>query len=1263
MVRKHGNRICTHALDPVLSLPNLIGMQLNSYKKFLQMEEAPVDRKNVGLQGLFLSIFPIKSYDEGIELEFLSYSCAQPQHDVYTCLDRGCTYQTMLKGIFRIKSADGIKEEEVGLGMIPLMTSRGSFVINGSERVVVSQLHRSPGVFFEKEKLSNKQEVFCFKIIPVRGNWITAELDSSGLIYVHVGKRRKKRKILATTFMRALGLETTEEILSQFFEIKVVKLNKEQDVDDLIGRILAKDLVVDGELFCKSGDRLTVVLLLRALELKIKDICIVIDGDEDHPVIKMLDRDPITSYDSALKDCFRKMYPNEPATISNARAGFIRAFFDPKRYTLGDIGRYKMNKKLGKDLSAAVIETKTLLSRDDFVDSLKYLIGLYMGDANCKLDHIDSLTNRRIRTVGELVYTHALMGALKMEKLASDRMNMLDTTNMSITPSKLLSVKVLTGAIKDFFSRSQLSQYMDQANVLAETTHVRRLSTLGPGGLTRERAGFEVRDVHASHYGRICPVETPEGSGIGLIISLAVYAKINKFGFIDTPYQVVQSGHIMNEVVYLSADEEEGLYIAQRDKYLDIDSEGNILSSKCLVRHNGGVLSVSPDQVTHIDVMAGQMLSVAASCIPFLEHDDTNRTLMGANMQRQAVPLLIPEVPIVGTGMEEAIVKTSGAVVIAEESGIVKYVDGHQIILANTHAQETCYKLRKFCRSNNGTSINHEPIVNVGDKVVKGDILSNSSDIYKGELALGKNICVAFMPWFGYNFEDAIIVSEKLLKTDAYTSLHIEECEVMARETKLGKEEITPDIPGVSEAVLKTLDDEGIIKIGTYVKAGDLLVGKVTPKTESDVVSEERLLRVIFGEKAVDVKVSSLLVPVGIEGVVVDVKVFCRKDKVDVGEDIVLESAQVKDVQTLYKQELVKLKHKTGDLLRALLFNEEAPEMLALRTTGKTVIDKGVPFTDSHISAVMSVSFHDLLDLEIPLYIRLKELLREYAIGKEDLDSKYKQHLLSIRKGDYHLNNGVLKQVKVYIACKKPLEVGDKMAGRHGNKGVVSYIASEQDMPFMKDGQTVDMIINTLGVPPRMNIGQIAEAHLGWLGALRGETFLCPTFQGIKESVFWELFDKEKLSNDGKVELFNGHTGAQFESPVLVGILYMLKLAHLVSDKMHARSVGPYSFITRQPLGGRARDGGQRFGEMEVWAAQSYGAAKFLQEMLTVKSDDIEGRNKAYQNIVKGVNVLECGIPESWCVVMREMQGLCLDVKAEYEDVAETDILYPKVSN
>lgn len=1247
MLRRRPERLSFIQKEEIIDLPNLIEVQIKSYNQFLQADKFPEERITEGLQEVFNEIFPLKSYDEKTVIEFLSYNLGVPKYTPEECIRRGITYNVTLKVRFRLTDETGIKEEEVYMGTIPVMTEKGTFIINGAERVVVSQLHRSPGINFEQERHQKGNILYSFRIIPYRGSWLEASFDTNDLIHVYIDRKKRRRKVLATTFIRALGYSTDADIIEEFFTTTVYKVKSEKDFVKLVGKILADDVVdaASGLVYGKAGEKLSTAMLKRMTDMGVDTLKVAEGADENHPIIKMLAKDPTDSYESALKDFYRKLRPGEPATLSNARSVIMRLFFDPKRYNLGKVGRYKLNRKLGLDITDEELEIVTL-KKEDVIGALKYLIRLKTGNEDAYVDDIDHLGNRRVRSVGELIQNQCRVGLARMEKIIKERMNLFDFSSDTLTPGKIVSAKGLAGVLKDFFGRSQLSQFMDQTNPVAELTHKRRLSSLGPGGLNRERAGFEVRDVHPSHYGRICPIETPEGPNIGLITSLSAFAKINEFGFIETPYRIVRDGVVTDEIEYMTADVEEQYVIAQASAELD---EFKMFKQPLVwARFRDDSMQIDASRITHMDVSPKQLVSIVTGLIPFLEHDDANRALMGSNMQRQAVPLLITESPVVGTGLEARAARDSGAVVIAEEDGVVEYVDGLRIVIApkSNPMQKKTYELKKFMRSNAGTCINQRPLCEIGDVIRAGDVIADGPATDKGEIALGKNVLVAFMPWCGYNYEDAIIISEKLLREDYYTSIYIEEFELTARDTKLGKEEITRDIPNVSEEALANLGEDGIIRIGAEVKPGDILVGKITPKSETELAPEERLLRAIFGEKAADVKDASLTVPPGTEGVVMDVKVFSRRDRLSKTDDeLVEEATQVKDIQKEYKQKVSHIRLERHEKLGALLLNEKAPSSIIHRRTAEEIVASGVVFTEEIVDRLEKENPIDLIMENNEIYNLLRTILRDFEISMEKVEMQHKTEIEQMRKGDTDLDPGVIRQVKVYIASKRKLQVGDKMAGRHGNKGVVSKIVPIADMPYLPNGEAVEVILNPLGVPSRMNMGQLLETHLGFAAKKAGIWTKSPVFEGFPEGRIWEMMREQKLPDDGKSYLYDGRTGERFDGRVVVGYIYILKLSHLVADKIHARSIGPYSLVTQQPLGGKAQMGGQRFGEMEVWALEAYGAAHVLQEILTVKSDDVQGRTRIYESIVKGDNLLHPGTPESFNVLIKEMQGLGLDVR------------------
>jgi len=1231
-----------------VEMPDLIEIQKKSYEDFLQPQKHPSERLHQGLEAIFNEVFPIASYDGNCILEYVGYSLGVPKYDDIECQRRGLTYSVSLRVTFRLIQNDVVREESVYMGTIPIMTKRGTFIVNGAERVVVSQLHRSPGVCFETKTDPKSEGLFSFRIIPYRGSWLEAEFDSNDLIYVYVDRRRRRRKVLATTFMKALGYANNAEIMELFFQSVKVTLTARSG-EKLIGKFLSKDAVgeEDGIVYAKSGEEVTDELLERLSTAGVKEVHIAEGAAAEHPILLMLARDEADTCEDALKDMYKKLRPGDPATIPNARAMMKRMFFDPKRYNLGKVGRHKLNQKLGMNGGENDGKGNSLILRKrDLVEAVRYLINLQMNGVG-SVDDIDHLGNRRTRSVGELLENQCRIGLARMEKIIKERMNLFDLSSEGITPHKLINPKSLSGVIRDFFGRSQLSQFMDQTNPVAELTHKRRLSALGPGGLSRERAGFQVRDVHPSHYGRICPIETPEGPNIGLIASLSTYAKINDLGFIVTPYFKVAKGRVTNQIEYLTADEEEKYVIAQAN--VNLDKRGRFLDAKVSARSRGEFTNVAPSEVDYVDVSPRQLVSVVSGLIPFLEHDDANRALMGSNMQRQAVPLLQTEAPLVATGLEGKAATDSGAMVIAEEDGTVTYVDAERIEVrpAKSKRDAKVYPLKKYMRSNASTCINQRPLVRPGDHVKKGHVLADGPATCGGELSLGRNVLVAFMPWEGYNFEDAIVVSDRSVKEDLYASVHVEEFEIGARDTKLGCEEITSDIPNVGEEALRNLGEDGVIRVGAEVRAGDILVGKITPKSETELTPEERLLRAIFGEKAADVRDSSLIVPAGTEGIVMDAKMFSRKDKVYATEEEKAEERErIAELTAEYNEKLDKLNRDFNEKLSALLLGEKLDVEIIDSQTGDVIIAPAKKITRRNIEMLQSGRFETYLMPDNEITAMVKDIFMEHRQLLEVLQMRHNREIERLKRGD-ELDPGVIKQVRVYVASKRELQVGDKMAGRHGNKGVIAKIVPEEDMPFMPDGTPVDMVLNPLGVPSRMNLGQVLETHLGWAAKALGIEVATPVFDGIKEGEIKGLLKKAGLPEDGKTVLYDGKTGEPFDQKVVVGYIYMMKLSHLVSDKIHARAIGPYSLVTQQPLGGKAQMGGQRFGEMEVWALEAYGAAYALQELLTVKSDDVAGRTRIYESIVKGEQTLEAGTPESFNVLIKEMQSLCLDIRAE----------------
>src|SRR5271154_219501 len=1179
-----------------------------------------------------------------------------------------------------------------------MVTERGSFIINGAERVVVSQLHRSPGIAFEVSPHPNGKLLHSFRIIPDRGTWLEVQFDNNDLLYVYLDRRRRRRKFLITTLLRSIGYSSDIDILNLFYEIKDLKVSKALDLENVSTLVLVEDAIdaQKGVVLARAFEPLTKQIVRTFEKHDITSIRVIDTAVDEGALIRALKKDPTRNEEEALKEIYKRLRPGEPPTTANAKALLKRLFFDPKRYDLGRVGRYKVNQKLGLK---AELEQRILESAD-IVAATKYLVRLRKGEG--VVDDIDHLGSRRVRTVGELLANQCRVGLARTERLVRERMTMYDQSVDSITPQKLINPKALTTVIRDFFARSQLSQFMDQINPLAEVTHKRRLSALGPGGLNRERAGFEVRDVHPSHYGRICPIETPEGPNIGLINSLSTYARVNEFGFIETPYRLVKDGRVSDKIDYLTADQEEAKVIAQANAEID---DKNYFVGKVTVRKDGEFLEVPASEVDYMDVSPKQVISIAAGMIPFLEHDDANRALMGSNMQRQGVPLLQAEAPFVGTGIEERVARDSKIVVVAEEAGVVASVDAKRIIVTKDGEMPRTpkhdpknhvyvYELRKFMRSNAGTCFNQKPIVKRGQKIKLGEIIADGPSTDRGEMALGRNVLVAFMPWNGYNFEDAILISEKVLKEDIFTSIHIQEFEVTARDTKLGPEEITRDIPNVGEEALKNLDHNGVIRVGAEVKPGDILVGKITPKSETELAPEEKLLRAIFGEKAADVKDTSLVVPSGVTGIIMDVKVSSRIDNEQEKLSPSDRRRQVKQIQEEYKTQMDKLREGLTEALSNILLGEKIPLDVINGESSEVIIPANRKITKTLLRKLAAVSKHVQIDPS-PVRIKIMEIIGSYQTKFDELESERERKIGAVEAGEGS-GDGAIKQVKVYIATKQKLDVGDKMAGRHGNKGVVAKIVPEEDMPFLPDGTPVEICLNPRGVPSRMNVGQVLEPHLGWASKELGERigklldadarievlrkyfkdafgptsvwktivdldddaildlaqsfregvpFATPVFDGAREGDIRHLLQFTELPESGKITLFDGMTGDEFAQNVTVGYIYMLKLSHLVDDKIHARSIGPYSLITQQPLGGKAQFGGQRFGEMEVWALEAYGAAHILQELLTAKSDDVYGRAKIYEAIVKGEPGIEPGVPESFNVLVRELQSLCLDVE------------------
>ncbi len=1243
------DRISFGELLDVIELPDLIEIQTRSYREFLQMDAAPNKRRPVGLQAVFKEVFPIESYDGNCTLDFVKYEITPPKQSAFESLKEGESHTAALHVTFRLKSQAEVREETVFMGEVPLITEQGTFIINGAERVIVSQLHRSPGICFEQTVHANGTLLHSFRIIPDRGSWVEVQFDTSDLLNIYLDRKKRRRKFLATTFLRALGYGTDDELLGLFYTFEKIEVARPKP-EQLEGeRRVVKADVVDADsqsILVRKFEPVTRDLLKQLQAAGIASLEAVNVSWDDGLLLKSMRKDAVTSTDDALKDIYHKLRPGDPPTTSNARQLLKRIFFDPRRYDLGRVGRYKIQQKLGLDPQ----NESRVLEKEDFVAAVKYLINLRRGDGT--IDDIDHLGSRRIRTVGELVENQCRVGLARTERLVRERMTVFDQQAEKLTPQKLINPKALAAVIRDFFGRSQLSQFMDQTNPLAELTHKRRLSAQGPGGLSRERAGFEVRDVHSSHYGRICPIETPEGPNIGLISSLSMYARVNEFGFIETPYRRVVNGKVTDQVDYLTADQEENYVIAQANAPLNPD--GSFAKDTVAGRWRGEFLEVEASRANYMDVSPKQVVSVAAGLIPFLEHDDANRALMGANMQRQAVPLLRTESPYVATGIEGRVARDSRVMVIASEPGKVAYVSAARILVSRDGGMPTkktpqseyqSYELRKFTRSNAGTCINQRPIVKKGQRIKKGDVLADGPMTHGGELALGRNVLAAFMPWCGYNFEDAILINERLVAEDVFTSVHIEEFECGARDTKLGPEEITRDIPNVGEEALKNLGLDGVVRVGAEVKPGDILVGKITPKSETELAPEEKLLRAIFGEKAAEVRDTSLTVPSGTYGIVMDVKTTSRdlpqRTKMSANE----RRKQQKQMLEEFDKHEAEITENLTDALSNILLGEKIPLDVVNGETGEIIIPANRKITKTLLRKLAAA--YDVIAIDpSPIQQKISNIIGEYSSKFAQLKDDRENMALRLESGE-DAETGIIKQVKVFIASKKKLSVGDKMSGRHGNKGVVARILPEEDMPFLPDGTPVDIVLNPLGVPSRMNVGQVLETHLGIACKILGLHAASPVFDGCPESKIWELMKQANLPDDGKTVLYDGRTGEPFDQRVVVGVIYMLKLHHLVSDKIHARAVGPYSLVTQQPLGGKAQYGGQRFGEMEVWAMEAYGAAYALQELLTVKSDDVAGRTRIYESIVKGTNTLEAGVPESFNVLMKEIQSLALDIRVQ----------------
>ena len=1248
--------------------PDFLDIQIKSFQDFFQLETKSDERGNEGLYNTFMENFPITDTRNQFVLEFLDYFIDPPRYSIQECIERGLTYSVPLKARLKLYCTDPEHEDfetivqDVYLGTIPYMTPSGTFVINGAERVVVSQLHRSPGVFFGQSFHANGTKLYSARVIPFKGSWIEFATDINGVMYAYIDR---KKKLPVTTLFRAIGFERDKDILEIFDLSEEVKVSN-AGLKKVLGRKLAarvlntwhEDFVDEDTGEVVSIERNEIILdrdtilekdhINEILEADVKTILLHKENNaqSDYAIIhNTLQKDPTNSEKEAVEHIYRQLRNAEPPDEETARGIIDKLFFSDQRYNLGEVGRYRMNKKLGLDIGM----DKQVLTKEDIITIIKYLIELI--NSKAEIDDIDHLSNRRVRTVGEQLSQQFGVGLARMARTIRERMNVRD--NEVFTPIDLINAKTLSSVINSFFGTNQLSQFMDQTNPLAEITHKRRLSALGPGGLSRERAGFEVRDVHYTHYGRLCPIETPEGPNIGLISSLSVFAKVNPMGFLETPYRKVDNGTVnINDFTYLSAEEEEGMKIAQAN--IPMDEKGKITAEKVIAREEGDFPVVDPSEIQYTDVAPNQIASISASLIPFLEHDDANRALMGSNMMRQAVPLLKPESPIVGTGLERQVASDSRVLINAEGDGVIEYVDSQKITIKYDRTEEQrlvsfeedskTYELVKFRKTNQGTSINLKPIVKKGYKVKKGQVLCEGYATESGELALGRNLVVAFMPWKGYNFEDAIVISEKVVREDIFTSIHVDEYALEVRDTKLGAEELTNDIPNVSEEATKDLDEYGMIRIGAEVKPGDILIGKITPKGESDPTPEEKLLRAIFGDKAGDVKDASLKASPSLRGVVIEKKLFSRsvKDKRKRSED----KEDLAKLELEYEVKFEQLKDVLVEKLFTLVNGKTSQGVL--NDLGEEVLPKGKKYTMKMLNAV-----DDFAHLVGGTWTTDKEsntlvtdLLHNYKIKLNDLQGNLRRDKFTISVGD-ELPAGIMKLAKVYIAKKRKLKVGDKMAGRHGNKGIVSRIVRHEDMPFLEDGTPVDIVLNPLGVPSRMNIGQIYETVLGWAGLKLGKKYATPIFDGATLDQINAYTDEAGIPRFGHTYLYDGGTGQRFDQPATVGVIYMLKLGHMVDDKMHARSIGPYSLITQQPLGGKAQFGGQRFGEMEVWALEAYGASATLREILTVKSDDVIGRAKTYEAIVKGETMPEPGLPESFNVLMHELKGLGLDIRLE----------------
>jgi DNA-directed RNA polymerase subunit beta len=1253
-LKNQSKRISFGKIPDIIEAPDLLNIQLESWDSFLQSDAPPTRRKNKGLQAVFKMNFPITDTRENFLLEFVEYYIEKPKYSVPECEERGLTYAVPVKAKLRLsqKAENGKEyvntiEQDVYLGNLPTMTHRGTFIINGAERVVVSQLHRSPGVFFSESIHPNGTPIYSARIIPFRGSWVEFSTDINNVMYAYIDR---KKKFPVTTLLRALGYSSDDEILELFNLVEEIDCTK-VDLDEYTGRVVCSDVVdrKTGEIFLNKDAVLDEEHLKLLKKKGVKKLrLLVTTGNEESVIAKTISKDQVRSEEDALTAIYKQLRSGDAPDLDTAKTLIDRLFFNEKRYDLGDVGRYRLNSKLGLDVPVST----TTLTKTDIIAIINYLIDLQQKKRD--VDDIDHLGNRRVRTVGEQIAQQFNIGLARMARTIRERMNIRDNENL--TPQDLVNARTISSVINAFFGTNPLSQFMDQTNPLAELTNKRRMSALGPGGLTRERAGFEVRDVHYTHYGRLCPIETPEGPNIGLISSLCIHARVNEFGFIETPYRRVRNGKVLDDIEYLTAEQEDTYTIAQANAPLD--TRGGFQTDRVKAREKGEFPVVKPDQVQYMDVAPNQIVSPAAGLIPFLEHDDANRALMGSNMQRQSVPLLRPEAPLVGTGLEEKIARDARTLIVAERNGLVEYVDAERIVVVYDIDESSAealvsfedkrrveYRLTKFFRTNQDTCINQKAAVKPGDKVRRGDVLADGAATDGGELALGRNVLVAFMPWNGYNFEDAIILSERIVAQDVFTSIHIEEFELQVRDTKRGEEELTREIPNVSEEATKDLDENGIIRIGAEVVEGDILIGKITPKGESDPTPEEKLLKAIFGEKAGDVKDASLKAPPGMKGVVISTKLFSRKKK-----DAESKREDKRRTDALDRQRRKIMVDLRERLIRKLSLLLEDEKSVGVRDVdGNMVFRAGTSFRAELLEGCEVLekldTSNDWVDDKRKNTL-LGKIYQAYAAKVEAVEEEFKHEKNKVQLGD-ELPPGVVQLAKVYVAKKRKLSVGDKMAGRHGNKGVVSRVVPVADMPFLPDGTPVDIVLNPLGVPSRMNIGQLYETALGWAAGKLSVKYASPIFDGATwEDVQGEL-EKAGLNLHSRSVLYDGRTGERFDQEVTVGVIYMLKLSHLVDDKIHARSIGPYSLITQQPLGGKAQFGGQRFGEMEVWALEAYGAAHVLQEILTVKSDDVAGRAKVYEAIVKGDNLPEANVPESFNVLIRELMGLGLDVKLD----------------